>query len=113
MPTVETDRDAFLRAAADAPAGARVPVEARVGVTDPFLSYRRARHGPGGAYLETGGRQGWGYFGVDPVERLQVRPEAQCVAGSESPTLSALAGRLDAERLVRGDCSVPDRKSVV
>jgi anthranilate synthase component 1 len=107
MPTVETDRDTFLRVAADAPAGARVPVEAWADVADPFLAYRRARVGPGGAYLETGGRSGWGYFGVDPVDRLRVGPEACSVEGSGSATLSELAGRLESERLVRGDCSIP------
>jgi anthranilate synthase component 1 len=107
MPTVETDRDAFLRAARDVPAGARVPIEVRVGVSDPFLAYRRARDGPGGAYLETGGRSGWGYFGVDPAERLRVNPNAYSVVGAESPTLSTLLGRLESERLVRDTCTVP------
>jgi len=107
MPTVETDRDAFLRVAEDAPPGARVPVEVRVTVPDPFLAYRRAREGPGGAYLETGGRPGWGYFAVDPIERIRVAPDAALLDGPGSPSLSTLAARLDAERLVRGDCSVP------
>ena len=107
MPTVETDRDSFLRVAREAPAGARVPIEVQVTVSDPFLAYRRARDGPGGAYLETGGRTGWGYFGVDPIERLRVNPEACVVSGRSSPTLATLAARLDAERLVRGPCDVP------
>jgi len=107
MPTVETKRDVFCRVAEDAPPGARVPVEVRATVSDPFLAYRRARDGPGGAYLETGGRAGWGYFAVDPVERLRVTPEACPVAGSGSPALAALAARLDGARLVRGPCDVP------
>ena len=107
MPTVETDRDSFLRVAGEAPAGARVPVEVRVNVSDPFIAYRRARDGSGGAYLETGGRSGWGYFAVDPIERLRVAPEASSIRDGRSPTLDALVARLDAERLVRGACDVP------
>jgi anthranilate synthase component 1 len=107
MPTVETSRDAFRRTAEDAPSGVRIPVEVRATVSDPFGAYRRARDGPGGAYLETGGRTGWGYFAVDPIDRLRVTPEACSVSGGGSPTLSALAARLDAGRLVRGPCDVP------
>ena len=120
---VETDRAAFRETAADAPPGARVPVELRVTVSDPYRAYRRARDGPGGIYLETtGGQSGWGYFGVDPAERLTVGPEAvvadrDLAADAEagayadyrrpSPTLSALSGVLDGGELARGDCSVP------
>jgi len=131
-PTVRTDRAAFRAAASDAPPGARVPVEVRLDVADPFDAYRRARSGPGsppdrypdGAFLETtGGQAGWGYFGVDPVERLTVGPVASirepdgdpaaadgpsgASTGADAPTLAALQGRLDAETLVRGDCAVP------
>ena len=75
-PLVTTRAD-FAETAADSPAGARIPVEARVSVEDPFLAYRRARSGPGGVYLETtGGQSGWGYFATDPVSRLQVGPTA-------------------------------------
>jgi len=124
--SVHTDRDAFREVAAAAPAGARVPVERRVAVGDPFAAYRRARDGPGGfCYETTGGQSGWGYFGVDPVERLTVSGEAVVAAGSGedgaaagtrsptgdyrrlSPTLAALQGLLDGERLARGDCEVP------
>ncbi|WP_436907375.1 aminodeoxychorismate synthase, component I [Halosimplex marinum] len=109
MPRVVTDRDAFERAAADAPAGARVPVEVRVSVTDPFDAYRRARDGPGGFHLETtGGQSGWGYFGVDPVDRLTVSADdAAGAPAGESPSIGALVDRLAAESLVRGDCDVP------
>ena len=167
---VVTDRDAFERLAARH-RGARVPIEVRLAVADPFRAYRRARDGPGGAFLETtGGQPGWGYFGVDPVERVTVWPDATVwrhegdsvradkghdegddvgddvgddedrssaadaegpgdpeatdrsasaagtadttgapaadIAG-DSPTLAALAGRLDGDELVRGDCEVP------
>ncbi|ELZ32058.1 anthranilate synthase component I family protein [Halorubrum tebenquichense] len=116
--TAHTDRDRFRAVAAAAPAGARVPVERRVAVDDPFGAYRRARDGPGGVFYETtGGQSGWGYFGVDPVERLTVSGEAAVIesAGSErsgdyrrpSPSLAALEGVLDGETLARGDCEVP------
>jgi anthranilate synthase component 1 len=105
---VVTDRKAFRSAAASAPPDARVPVEFRVRVADPFEAYRRARRGDGGdVFLETtGGQEGWGYFATDPVERVTVGSEA---AGSdgESPSLSTLDSLLDSETLDRGDCSVP------
>ena len=106
-PAVTTDRESFRRTAASAPAGARVPVEVRVRVSDPFAAYRRARRGDGGdAYLATtGGQSGWGYFGVDPVDRLTVSADA--VTRDGSPSLAALEGFLDAETLHRGDCDVP------
>ena len=120
-PTVITDRATFRSVAADAPPGGRVPVEVRTDVRDPFTSYRRARAGPGGVFLETtGGQSGWGYFAVDPVERLTVSPDA-VVANTgataatnamgdyrrETPSLAALDGLLSGETLVRGPCSVP------
>ncbi|WP_050032751.1 anthranilate synthase component I family protein [Halorubrum halophilum] len=115
--SVHTDRDRFREVAAAAPAGARVPVERRVAVDDPFAAYRRARDGPGGfLYETTGGQSGWGYFGVDPVERLTVSGEAVIASAGEeatgdyrrpSPTLSALEGLIEGEALARGDCEVP------
>jgi anthranilate synthase component 1 len=101
--TVVTSRDAFAETARECPPGTRVPVECRVTVTDPFAAYRRARDGDGagGAYLATtGGQSGWGYFGVDPVDGLAVGPD-------DGPALAALADRLAAEDLARGDCDVP------
>ena len=115
--SVHTDRDRFREVAAAAPAGARVPVEFRVAVDDPFAAYRRARDGPGGFFYETtGGQSGWGYFGVDPVERLTVSGDAAIASAGggstgdyrrASPTLAALEGLLDGEALARGDCDVP------
>ncbi|MWV63324.1 anthranilate synthase component I [Halorubrum sp. JWXQ-INN 858] len=117
---VHTDRERFREVAAAASTGTRVPVEVRVAVDDPFDAYRRARDGPGGFFYETtGGQSGWGYFGVDPVERLRVAPDAVVADGPgdgrsptgdyrrATPTLSALDGLLDGERLARGDCDVP------
>ena len=104
---VVTTPAGFRKTARSAPAGARIPVEVRVEVTDPFSAYRRARRGGGGFYLETGGGQsGWGYFGVTPVERVQVGPEAAS-PDERSPSLAALEAALDREHLARGDCVVP------
>ncbi len=100
-PTVRTDQDTFLSTASDAPPGARIPVEVRVTVSDPFDAYRRARNDEGGAYLETtGGQSGWGYFGVDPVSFCTVAPE-------DGDSLATLASLLADQTLVRGDCAVP------
>ena len=85
--TVHTDRETFRAAAAAAPAQARIPVEVRVDVDDPFAAYRRARDGPGGFFYETtGGQSGWGYFGVDPVERLTVSADAVVARAARSAT---------------------------
>lgn len=85
--TVHTDRETFRAVAAAAPVQARVPVEVRVAVDDPFAAYRRARDGPGGIFYETtGGQSGWGYFGVDPVERLTVSANAVVAGGARPAT---------------------------
>ncbi|MFB6184035.1 MAG: anthranilate synthase component I family protein, partial [Haloarculaceae archaeon] len=116
-PQVVTTREAFAAVASDASAPddeersdatVRVPVEVRIEVTDPFDAYRRARTGPGGIYLETtGGQSGWGYFAVDPLQRLQVGPDATSLDGDGSHTLAELDGLLAGEDLRRGDCAVP------
>ncbi|MFB6301548.1 MAG: aminodeoxychorismate synthase, component I [Haloferacaceae archaeon] len=97
-----TDRDAFRRATSAAAPGARVPIEVRHRVADPFAAYRRARDGDGpSVYLETtGGQSGWGYFATDPVGFV----ETERVGDG---ALDRLAETLAAESLVRGDCSVP------
>ncbi|WP_418282963.1 anthranilate synthase component I family protein [Halorubrum sp. DTA98] len=119
--TVVTDRERFREVAATAPDDARVPVETRTHVDDPFDAFRRARDGPGGFFYETtGGQSGWGYFGTDPIERLRVSSDAvvadRTAADGASPTgdyrkatptLEALDGLLDGEQLARGDCTVP------
>jgi anthranilate synthase component 1 len=133
---VATDAAAFRETARGAPPGARVPVEVRASVADPWSAYRRARRGDGewGVFFETTGvdaaggdaasadanaaddaDDGWGYFAVDPVERFSARPDAvlreeppaDAHPGSGSPSLRALEGVLDGETLVRGDCEVP------
>ncbi|WP_254838383.1 anthranilate synthase component I family protein [Natronomonas marina] len=105
---VVTDRAAFRETAADAPPEARVPVELRVRVADPFEAYRRARRGDGNdVFLETtGGQSGWGYFATDAVERVTVSADAASIDGG-SPSVDALANALDGEALRRGDCDVP------
>ncbi|WP_323173150.1 anthranilate synthase component I family protein [Natrialba sp. PRR66] len=112
----------------------RVPVEVRLTVSDPFLAYRRARVSrdefnattdaeggrPRSAILETtGGQSGWGYFGIDPIDRVTVGAEAVTrsddadgspsvgARGSDSPSLTALDSLLAGTTLARGDCDVP------
>ncbi len=107
-PSIVTGRESFVETAATAPDGARVPVEARVTVSDPFEAYRRARDPEGdGVYLETtGGQSGWGYAAVDPVERVQVGPAAAS-PDDGSPSIEAIDALLAREHLARGDCTVP------
>jgi anthranilate synthase component 1 len=106
---VITDRDAFRSTAAEAAETARIPVELRLRVADPFEAYRRARRGDGGdVFLETtGGQSGWGYFATEPTERLTVSAEAVAREDGASPSLAALEAALDAETLARGECEVP------
>ncbi|QSG08385.1 aminodeoxychorismate synthase, component I [Halapricum desulfuricans] len=99
-PRVETDRESFLTAATATSGDHRVPVEVTVEVDDPFEAYRRARAGDGSVYLgTTGGRSGWGYFGVDPVELVETWPG--------EGTLSTLESVVGGESLSRGDCEIP------
>jgi len=101
QPEVVTGPERFATVAAAAPAGARVPIEVRLQVDDPFLAYRRARDGSGGAYLATtGGQSGWGYFGVDPIDFLEI-------GASDGASLAGLTSWLADEQLHRGDCEIP------
>ncbi len=98
---VVTTPDEFAALAADCAPGDRVPVEARLTVSDPFFAYRRARRETGGAYLETsGGQSGWGYFGVEPAETHSVDP-------GDGAALARLTALVEDTDLHRGDCSVP------
>ncbi len=107
-PTVVSSRASYRETARDASPGVRIPVEVRLQVDDPFLAYRRARDGTGGFYLATtGGQSGWGYFGVEPSERLQARSRAESLGDAPGPSLGALSGVLEDETLVRGECDVP------
>ncbi|ELY98796.1 anthranilate synthase component I family protein [Natrialba asiatica] len=112
----------------------RVPVEVRLTVSDPFLAYRRARLSrdefnatteagggrPRSAVLETtGGQSGWGYFGIDPIDRMTASAEAVTWSDDadgnspvstrepDSPSLAALESLLAGTTLARGDCDVP------
>nr|WP_128478601.1 aminodeoxychorismate synthase, component I [Halorussus pelagicus] len=102
MRTVSS-RESFETLAATLDAPARIPVEVRTAVGDPYDAYRRARNEEGGVYLETtGGQDGWGYFATDP-ERW-VRTDASDATPEGFAALDDLLGE---ERLVRGDCDVP------
>ncbi|WP_254274534.1 anthranilate synthase component I family protein [Haloarcula marina] len=105
---VVTERASFADTAGAAPPDARVPVEVRVTVSDPFEAYRRVRNREDdGVYFETtGGQSGWGYFAVDPVERVRVGPDATA-RGDHGPSIGEIDALLDREELVRGDCEVP------
>jgi anthranilate synthase component 1 len=114
-PRVVTERETVARQARDATPQTRVPIEVRLEVEDPFAAYRCVRSADGSAFLETGGgRAGWGYFGVDPRERLTVQADAVCRHGCETagsggpaPSLAALEGLLEGTALDRGECEVP------
>ncbi|KYH24118.1 anthranilate synthase component 1 [Halalkalicoccus paucihalophilus] len=95
---VVTSRDTFQAVAETAPPTARIPVVVTF-QADPFDAYRRAREDAPSFYIETsGGRSGWGYFGVTPDQLYEV---------SESGTLETITNLLSSEMLVRGDCNVP------
>ncbi|UPV76242.1 aminodeoxychorismate synthase, component I [Halorussus limi] len=102
MRTVSS-RESFERLAATLDAPARIPVEVRTTVGDPYDAYRRARDEEGGVYLETtGGQDGWGYFATDPERWVRTDASDATPGGFE-----AVDDLLRAERLVRGDCEVP------
>ena len=105
---VETDFETYRDVATEADPGDRIPVELRLTVSDPYDAYRSVRTDPASVYLETtGGQDGWGYFATDPIEQLTAYPAAVARDEVSSPSLAALAARLDAETLVRGPCDVP------
>jgi len=96
--TVRTTRAAFRETATGVAGGTRVPVVGSLAV-DPWTAYRRARGEDPAFFFETsGGRPGWGYFGVAPGEVLTV---------DGSGALDRLAERLERVSLARGDCEVP------
>lgn len=109
-PAVVTRLEDVLAAATTVPLGTRIPIVATIEVDDPFAAYCRARQGDskGECYLETtGGQSGWGYFGIDPIDLIEVETTATDV-GPRSPTLNRLADRLGQERLLHTtDCPVP------
>jgi len=98
--TTATDRETFRAVAADADveAGARAPVVVTLRA-DPFEAYRRARGDAASLFFETsGGRSGWGYFGVSPDEVYEVDGDG---------AFDRITELLATENLIRGDCSVP------
>ncbi|KTG22585.1 aminodeoxychorismate synthase, component I [Haloferax profundi] len=107
-PTVITDRDTYLSLATRCVSDVRIPIEVRISVEDPFKAYRRARSSDShGFYLETtGGQSGWGYFGVDPTDQIEVRPDAT-TGESGTPSIDTIDNLVNSEQLIRGNCSVP------
>ncbi len=104
----EPDKDRFIELARDVSPDVRIPVEFELTGIDPFDAYRSVRTDGPSVFLETtGGQSGWGYFAVDPIELLTAREPATSLDCGASPSLAALAARLEGERLVRGDCTVP------
>lgn len=96
--TVSTSRSAFHERAAGSPAGTRVPIMGTLSV-DPWTAYRRARGAEPSFFFETsGGREGWGYFGVDPTAFLTV---------DGAGALDQLETVLDKESLAETDCEIP------
>lgn len=80
---------------------ARIPVEIRTTVRDPYEAYRNARYDSGGMYLETtGGQEGWGYFAIDPNYWYTQ-------SDSDEDGFGQLEDLLNEEQLARGDCNVP------
>jgi aminodeoxychorismate synthase, subunit I (EC 6.3.5.8) len=103
-----TSRVAYEHTAADAGPAARVPIEVRISVDDPFEAFRAVEEAHNAVLLETsGGHEGWSYIGLDPERHIQVRAPMEAHLGDGSPTLAELQAALDAETLVRGECSVP------
>ena len=103
-----TSRAEYLHTAADIAETSRVPIELRVTVEDPFEAFRAVVESHEGVLLETsGGREGWSYIGLDPEVRTHIRAPLETRAGDGPPTLVELQGALDAETLVRGECTVP------
>lgn len=89
----------------EAPDNARVPVEVRTEVDDPFEAYRRARYEEGGFYMTTNsGEDGWGYFGISPVRRLNsyLLPDHE-----ETDSFGLLNREYGAVELYRGESEVP------
>jgi anthranilate synthase component 1 len=103
-----TSRAAYERSAADVDATARVPIELQISVEDPFGAFRAVEGPHDAVLLETsGGHEGWSYIGLDPERHIQVRAPVEAYGVEGSPTLAELQTALDAETLVRGECTVP------
>ncbi len=107
-PAVVTSEDTFHQLVSEAASPApRVPIEVAGRVGDPFDAYCRARNQSGGFFFETsGGREGWGYFGIEPAERVTVWPNKEPRQGDGS-SLAVISDYLANEELMRGDCDIP------
>lgn len=103
-----TSWDEYRSVARTATHGDRIPVEIQLTVDDPFSAYQVIRDQHGSVFLETtGGQRGWGYFATDPIEHITARSPAESLTEGTSPSLAALAGRLEAETLHGDTTEVP------
>jgi anthranilate synthase component 1 len=102
---IETDFETFEQTASRAEEGARVPIEVRVEVEDPFTAYRRARYNEGGFFtVSNDGREGRGYFGVNSIERIEVNHSE---SDSDTDSFAGIKEHLSEETIARGDCDIP------
>lgn len=109
-PEVVTRESTFTQLVDKATTSApRVPIELTLRVNDPFEAYCRARNTTSGFFFETsGGRTGWGYFGIEPVERITVWPNTVSLEPRKiGPSLSVISEYLRDEELIRGPCEIP------
>ena len=96
--SVATSRETFREVARAVPSGTRVPIQTTI-TAEPWTAYRRARDEEPAFFYETsGGRPGWGYFGVDPVDFVEV---------DDPGSLQRIERVVAEESLARGDCEVP------
>lgn len=102
-------RERYCELASEVSPETRIPIRATVSVEDPYQAYLKCRRPQAGFYLPTtGGQSGWGYFGVEPTNSLQVFPE-----DGEESSLEQLSAFVEGEQLVRGDCEIPFPGGVV
>jgi anthranilate synthase component 1 len=102
---IYTNKQNYLSVADNSPPGSRIPVEVRTIVSDPFEAYCNARIDSESFYLETTGPvSGWGYFGIKPIEFLEILPS------NENPqynSLKRISDFISKENLIRNGCDSP------